>query len=91
MLNYLVWIIVGAAIGAVFGVMRQMRHQEHDFKNDIFFGVAAAAIGGLVVSPLVGVGTSTETGFGFGAAVVAALATVATLGAVTYARHRAAR
>ena len=91
MLNYLVWIIVGATIGAVFGVMRQMRHQDHDFKNDIFFGVAAAALGGLVVAPLVGFGTSTETGYGFGATVVAAVAAFATMGAVSSARPRAAR
>ena len=91
MLNYFAWLVVGLIIGGLFGIMRQRRDQNHDMTLDVFFGILAAGIGGMLLAPMLGMGTQTGTGFGIGASIVAIVSSLLMLLGVTFARYRASR
>ena len=91
MLNYFAWLVVGLIIGGLFGIMRQRRDQNHDMTLDVFFGILAAGIGGMLLAPMLGMGTQTGAGFGIGASIVAIVSSLLMLLGVTFARYRASR
>ena len=91
MYNYLVWIILGTVVGAAFGLMRMRNEPNHDMTLDVFYGVIAAGIGGMLLSPLLGQRSWGNGDFSVASAVTAGLTALLVLAGMVLVRHRAAR
>lgn len=69
MLNFIIWIIVGALIGwAASIIMRTNNHQG--LISDILVGIVGAFMGGFFLSPLFGIGTINNGDFSVPALLV---------------------
>jgi uncharacterized membrane protein YeaQ/YmgE (transglycosylase-associated protein family) len=73
MINFIVWLIVGAIIGWV--ASRIMRTRG-GLVLDIIVGIVGAFIAGLVLTPLLGIGTINQGDFSFAALIVSLLGAI---------------
>jgi len=73
MVNFIVWLIVGAIIGWV--ASRLMRTRG-GLLLDIIVGIVGAFIAGLVLTPLLGIGTINQGNFSFAALIVSLLGAI---------------
>jgi uncharacterized membrane protein YeaQ/YmgE (transglycosylase-associated protein family) len=62
MINFIVWILVGAAIGWVASLIMRTNSRQ-GLVTDIIVGVVGALVGGFFLSPLFHVGTINEGNF----------------------------
>lgn len=90
MINFIVWLAVGGVIGWLASLVMKTDDQQGLFLN-IVVGIVGAALGGWVVSPLVGVGTINNDSFNLGALVVSFIGAVILLGIVNMFRRGSAR
>jgi uncharacterized membrane protein YeaQ/YmgE (transglycosylase-associated protein family) len=84
MTNFLVWIIVGAIIGWVASSL--MRQREGLLLN-IVVGIVGAFVGGLLLSPLLGVGTINQGNFSLPGLIVSLLGAIILLAVVSLFRR----
>jgi uncharacterized membrane protein YeaQ/YmgE (transglycosylase-associated protein family) len=84
MVNFIVWLIVGAIIGWVASSL--MGEREGVLLN-IVVGVAGAFIAGLVLTPLLGIGTINQNDFSLPALLVSLVGAVALLAVVRVVRR----
>lgn len=89
--NYVAWILVGLVAGTICGMLTQRNNRDHDITLDMFFGVAGAMVGGLVLAPLFGLGQWGNASYNLTATIVAGVVSAGVLLAISYARRRAAR
>jgi len=73
MINFIVWLIVGAIIGWV--ASRIMRTRG-GLVLDIIVGIVGAFIAGLVLTSLLGIGTINQGDFSFAALIVSLLGAI---------------
>ena len=78
MLNFLIWIIVGAIIGWVASIVMGTNRRQ-GLLGDIVVGIVGAFVAGLLISPLVGAGTINEGDFSIPALLVSLLGAVVLL------------
>jgi len=78
MLNFLIWIIVGAIIGWVASIVMGTNKRQ-GLLGDIVVGIVGAFVAGLLISPLVGAGTINEGDFSIPALLVSLLGAVVLL------------
>ena len=71
-MNIIIWLVVGGLIGWVASMLMRTDGQQGIFLN-VVVGIVGAAIGGWVISPLVGVPTINQDVFSIGALVVSLL------------------
>lgn len=90
MINILVWLVVGGVIGWLASMVMKTDAQQGVILN-IIVGIAGAALGGLVISPLVGVGTINDDAFNIGSLVVSLVGAIILLGIVNLVRRGSAR
>jgi uncharacterized membrane protein YeaQ/YmgE (transglycosylase-associated protein family) len=90
MVNLIIWLVIGGLIGWVASLIMRTDGQQGMFLN-IVVGIVGAALGGWVISPLVGVGTINQGSFSFGALIVSLLGAVALLAIVNLLRRGTAR
>ncbi len=90
MINLIVWLVVGGVIGWLASLLMKTDGQQGLFLN-IIVGIVGAALGGLVISPLVGVGTINDDAFNLGALMVSFVGAVILLGIVNMVRRGSVR
>ena len=69
MINFIVWLVVGGVIGWLASLIMRTDGQQGIFLN-IIVGIIGAALGGWLISPLVGVGSINDDVFSIGALLV---------------------
>jgi len=89
-MNIIIWLVVGGLIGWVASMMMRTDGQQGMFLN-IVVGIVGAALGGWLISPLVGVGTINQGSFSIGALVVSLLGAVVLLAIVNLFRRGSSR
>ncbi len=80
MVNFIVWIIVGGIIGWVASMIMRTRG---GLLINIIVGIVGAFIAGLVLTPLLGIGTINQNNFSFPALVVSLLGAIILLAIVS--------
>lgn len=58
-MNFIIWLIVGGVVGWLASLVMRTDGQQGIFLN-IIVGIVGAFLGGLLISPLLGVGTINE-------------------------------
>ena len=85
MVNFIVWIIVGAIIGWVASMIMRTRG---GLLVNIVVGIVGAFIAGLVLTPLLGIGTINQNNFSFPALMVSLLGAIILLAIVSLFQRR---
>ena len=85
-MNLIIWLIVGGVIGWIASMMMRTDAQQGVLLN-VIVGIVGAFVGGLLISPLVGVGTINQDAFSLGAMVVSLVGAVILLGIVNLIRR----
>ncbi|HEM61533.1 MAG TPA: GlsB/YeaQ/YmgE family stress response membrane protein [Chloroflexi bacterium] len=80
MVNFIVWIIVGGILGWVASMIMRTRG---GLLVNIIVGIVGAFIAGLVLTPLLGIGTINQNNFSFPALVVSLLGAIILLAIVS--------
>jgi uncharacterized membrane protein YeaQ/YmgE (transglycosylase-associated protein family) len=88
MLNFIVWLIVGAIIG---WLASQLMGQREGLLLNIVVGIVGAFLAGLVVTPLLGIGTINQGNFSLPALIVSLLGAVVLLALVSLFRRGTSR
>lgn len=90
MVNLIIWLVVGGLIGWVASMLMRTDGQQGMFLN-VVVGVVGAALGGWLISPMVGMPTINQGAFSVGALVVSLLGAVLLLAVVNLVRRGTAR
>ncbi len=90
MINFIVWLVIGGLIGWVASMIMRTDGQQGMLLN-IIVGIVGAALGGWLISPLLGVGTINQGTFSFGALAVSLLGAIILLAVVNLVRRGSAR
>ena len=85
-INFIVWIIVGGILGWLASLIMNTDRQQGTLLN-IIVGIIGAFLGGLLLSPLLGVGTINQGDFSIGALLVSLLGAVILLAIVNLIRR----
>jgi uncharacterized membrane protein YeaQ/YmgE (transglycosylase-associated protein family) len=88
-MGLIAWLIVGGIVGWLASLVMKTDAQQGIVLN-VVVGIVGAFLGGLVVSPLVGVG-SINTGLSIGSIVVSLLGAIILLAIVNLVRRGAVR
>jgi len=88
MVNFVVWLIVGAIIG---WLASQLMGQSEGLLLNIVVGIVGAFLAGLVVTPLLGIGTINQGNFSLPALIVSLVGAIALLAIVSIFRRGTAR
>jgi len=86
MINFIVWLIVGGLIGWVASMIMRTNAEQGMFLN-IVVGIIGAALGGWLISPLIGVPSINQDTFSLGALLVSLLGAVILLAIVNLFRR----
>lgn len=89
-MNFLIWIVVGGLIGWVASMVMKTDAQQGLFLN-VIVGIVGAFLGGLLISPLVGVPSINQNAFSLGAMLVSLLGAIILLAVVNLVRRGKAR
>jgi len=87
MLNFIVWIVVGAIIGWIASMIMGTNGRQ-GLLLDIIVGLVGAFIAGFVLTPLIGVGTINDGNFSFPALMMSLLGAVILLVVVKFFNRR---
>lgn len=68
-MNYIIWLIVGGIVGWVASIIMRTNKQQGLILN-ILVGIVGAFIAGLVLTPLLGIGTINQNDFSLPALIV---------------------
>lgn len=90
MINFIVWIVVGAIIGWLASLLMHTDAQQGTLL-DIVVGVVGALVAGWLLTPLLGVGTINQGDFSFPSLVVSLLGAVILLAALNLFRRGTVR
>jgi uncharacterized membrane protein YeaQ/YmgE (transglycosylase-associated protein family) len=90
MINFIVWLVVGGVIGWLASLIMRTDGQQGIFLN-IVVGIIGAALGGWLISPLVGVGSINDDVFSIGALLVSLVGAVILLAIVNMFRRGSPR
>jgi uncharacterized membrane protein YeaQ/YmgE (transglycosylase-associated protein family) len=80
MVNFIVWIVVGGILGWVASMIMRTRG---GLLVNIIVGIVGAFIAGLVLTPLLGIGTINQNNFSFPALMVSLLGAIILLAIVS--------
>jgi len=83
MTNFIVWLIAGGIIG---WVASSLMHTREGLLMNIVVGIVGAFIAGLVLTPLLGIGTINQNNFSLPALIVSLLGAIALLAVVSVLR-----
>ncbi len=87
MINLIIWLVVGGIIGWVASMLMKTDGQQSTL-IDIVVGVAGAFIAGLVLTPMLGIGTINDSNFSLPSLLVSLVGAVALLAIVRALRRR---
>jgi uncharacterized membrane protein YeaQ/YmgE (transglycosylase-associated protein family) len=80
MVNFIVWLIVGAIIG---WLASQLMGQREGLLLNIVVGIVGAFLAGLVLTPLLGIGTINQGNFSLPALIVSLVGAIVLLAIVS--------
>jgi uncharacterized membrane protein YeaQ/YmgE (transglycosylase-associated protein family) len=86
MINFVIWLVAGGLIGWLASVIMHTDGQQGLFLN-VVVGVVGAAVGGWIISPLVGVGTINQDAFNVGALLVSLIGAIILLALINLVRR----
>ena len=86
MLNIAVWLVVGAVVGGVAGLLMRDDEDQAVFVN-VLVGIVGALVAGWLVAPYVGLTVLNPRVFSFGALAVALLGAVMLLALMSLVRR----
>ena len=89
-MNFLVWLVVGGLIGWIASKIMNTDAQQGIILN-VVVGIAGAFIGGMLISPLVGVPTINQNALSIGALLVSLVGAIILLAIVNLVRRGKAR
>ena len=89
-MNLIIWLVVGGIIGWIASMIMRTDGQQGIILN-IVVGIVGAALGGWVISPLVGVGTINQNEFSVGGLLVSLLGAIVLLAIVNLVRRGSPR
>ena len=89
-MNFLIWLVVGGLIGWVASMVMKTDGQQGIVLN-VIVGIVGAFLGGLLISPLVGVPSINQNAFSLGAMLVSLLGAIILLAIVNLFRRGKAR
>jgi uncharacterized membrane protein YeaQ/YmgE (transglycosylase-associated protein family) len=90
MLNFVSWLIVGGIIGWLASTIMRTDAEQGTLLN-VIVGVVGAFLAGLVLTPLLGIGTINEGSFSLPALIVSLLGAVVLLAVVNLFRQGTVR
>lgn len=90
MINFIVWLILGGVVGWLASLVMKTDAQQGIILN-VVVGIVGAALGGFLISPLVGLGTINQNMFSVGALLVSFLGAVILLAIVNLFRRGTVR
>jgi len=88
MINFIVWLIVGAIIG---WLASQLMGKREGLVLNIIVGIVGAFLAGLVLTPLLGIGTINQGNFSLPALLVSLVGAIALLAIVSFFQRGRAR
>lgn len=89
-MNFIVWLLVGGIIGWIASKVMNTDAQQGVILN-VVVGIVGAFLGGMLISPLVGVPTINQNAFSIGAMVVSLVGAIILLAIVNLFRRGKAR
>lgn len=89
-MNFIIWLLVGGIIGWVASKVMNTDAQQGIILN-VVVGIIGAFLGGMLISPLVGVPTINQNAFSIGAMLVSLLGAIILLAIVNLFRRGKAR
>ncbi len=90
MINFIVWLVVGGLIGWVASMLMRTNAQQGIILN-VIVGIVGAFLGGMVLSPLFGMGTINQNNFSLQALLVSLVGAVILLAVVNLVRRGSVR
>lgn len=90
MINFIIWIVLGAIIGWVASMIMN-RSAQQGLLLDIVVGIVGAFLGGLLISPLLGSGTINQNDFSISGLLVSLLGAIILLAIVNLFRRGSVR
>ena len=85
-MNFIIWLVVGGLIGWIASMIMKTNAQQGMILN-VVVGIVGAFVGGLLISPLLGVPTINQNAFSVGALLVSLLGAVILLAIVNLFRR----
>ncbi len=89
-MNFIVWLLVGGIIGWIASKVMNTDAQQGVILN-VVVGIVGAFLGGMLISPLVGVPTINQNAFSIGAMAVSLVGAIILLAIVNLFRRGKAR
>jgi uncharacterized membrane protein YeaQ/YmgE (transglycosylase-associated protein family) len=89
-MNFIIWLIMGGLIGWIASLVMRTDAQQGIFLN-IVVGIVGAFLGGLLLSPIFGVGTINQNNFSLGGLLVSLLGAIILLAIVNMFRRGTVR
>ena len=89
-MNFVIWLLVGGILGWIASKLMNTDAQQGIILN-VIVGIVGAFLGGMLISPLVGVPTINQDAFSIGAMLVSLLGAVILLAVVNLFRRGKAR
>jgi uncharacterized membrane protein YeaQ/YmgE (transglycosylase-associated protein family) len=86
-MNFIVWLIVGGLLGWVASMIMGTNDRQGMVLN-VVVGIVGAALGGLLLAPMIGTGTINQGDFSIGSLLVSLLGAVILLAIVGFFRRR---
>jgi uncharacterized membrane protein YeaQ/YmgE (transglycosylase-associated protein family) len=86
-MNFIVWLIVGGLLGWVASMIMGTNDRQGMVLN-VVVGIVGAALGGLLLAPMLGTGTINQGDFSMGSLVVSLLGALILLAIVGFFRRR---
>lgn len=90
MINFIIWLVVGGVIGWIASMIMRTDAQQGLILN-VVVGIVGAALGGWLISPLVGVPSINQDAFSLGAMLVSLVGAVVLLAVVNLLRRGSVR
>ena len=89
-MNFIIWLVVGGIIGWIASKVMNTDAQQGVVLN-VIVGIVGAFLGGMLISPLVGVPTINQDAFNIGAMLVSLVGAIILLAIVNFFRRGKAR
>jgi uncharacterized membrane protein YeaQ/YmgE (transglycosylase-associated protein family) len=84
--NFIIWLLVGALVGWIASIIMRTNAQQGALLN-IIVGIVGAFLAGLLLTPLLGVGTINQGNFSLAGLIVSLLGAIVLLGIVNLFRR----
>lgn len=85
-MNFIIWLVVGGLIGWIASIIMKTNAQQGMILN-VVVGIVGAFVGGMLISPLLGVPTINQNAFSVGALLVSLLGAIILLAIVNLFRR----